>query len=51
VNRARTVYDLRGVRGYDALRTRSTSVERQVGHVTCEALLCWAIDSVLLKCA
>ena len=44
------VYDLRGVRGYDALRIRSTSVERQVGHVTGDPLLCCAIVSVLLKC-
>jgi hypothetical protein len=41
------VYDLRGVRGYDALITRSTSDERHVGHDTLPPLLWSAIDSVL----
>ena len=43
------VYDLRGVRGYDALITRSTSGERQCGQVTEPAAPCSAIDSVRLN--
>jgi hypothetical protein len=37
---ASDVYDLRAVRGYDALINRSTSVDRHLGHVTCPPALC-----------
>jgi hypothetical protein len=39
-------YDLRAVRGYEALITRSTSVERHFGQAVCPEELCSAIDSV-----